>query len=70
LGALVGLLIGSLLIFLLSGNLSPFGNTPIIITWQGILQVILYAVALGVLGGLYPGIKASRVRPVKVLKEL
>jgi putative ABC transport system permease protein len=69
-GAVVGLLIGSLLIFLLSGNLSPFGNTPIIITWQGIIEVVIYAVALGVLGGLYPGIKASRVRPVKVLKEL
>lgn len=70
LGAIVGLLIGSLLIYLLSGTLSPFGNTPIIITWEGIIQVVLYAVALGVLGGLYPGIKASRVRPVKVLKEL
>ena len=70
LGAGVGLLIGTLLIFLLSGNLSPFGNTPIIITWQGILQVIIYAVTLGVFGGLYPGIKASRVRPVKVLKEM
>jgi putative ABC transport system permease protein len=69
-GAGVGLLIGSLLIFLLSGRLSPFGNTPIIITWQGIVQVIIYAVALGVLGGIYPGLKASRVRPVKVLKEL
>jgi ABC-type antimicrobial peptide transport system permease subunit len=70
LGAALGLLLGSILIFSLSGNLSPFGATPIIITWQGIIQVVAYAVALGVIGGLYPGIKASRVRPVKVLKEL
>lgn len=70
LGAGIGLIIGSSLIFFLSGNLSPFGNTPIIITWQGIIEVILYALALGVFGGLYPGIKASRIRPVKVLKEL
>jgi putative ABC transport system permease protein len=70
LGAAFGLLLGSILIFSLSGNLSPFGNTPIIITWEGIIQVVAYALALGVLGGLYPGIKASRVRPVKVLKEL
>ncbi|NVM19806.1 MAG: ABC transporter permease [Candidatus Lokiarchaeota archaeon] len=69
-GATLGLLIGSLLIFLLSGTLSPFGNTPIIITWEGIVQVIIYAVVLGVVGGLYPGLKAARVRPVKVLKEL
>ena len=69
-GAGIGLIIGTALIFTLSGNLSPFGNTPIVITWQGIIEVISYAVALGVLGGLYPGIKASRVRPVKVLKEL
>jgi putative ABC transport system permease protein len=70
LGAGMGLLIGVLLIFLLSGNLTAFGNTPIIITLPGIVQVIIYAVLLGVFGGLYPGIKAARVRPVKVLKEL
>lgn len=69
-GAGMGLLIGVLLISLLSGNLTAFGNTPIIITLPGIVQVIIYAVLLGVLGGLYPGIKAARVRPVKVLKEL
>jgi putative ABC transport system permease protein len=69
-GAAGGLLIGSLLIFLLSGRLSPFGNTPIIITWEGIIQVIIYAIVLGVFGGIYPGLKASRVRPVKTLKEL
>lgn len=69
-GAVFGLIFGSILIFSLSGNLTAFGATPIVITWQGIVQVILYAVALGVLGGLYPGIKASKVRPVKVLKEL
>lgn len=70
LGAGGGLAIGILLIFLLSGNITAFGNTPIIITLPGIIQVIIYAVLLGVLGGLYPGIKASKVRPVKVLKEL
>jgi len=70
LGAGGGLAIGVLLIFLLSGNITAFGNTPIIITVPGIIQVVIYAVLLGVLGGLYPGIKASKVRPVKVLKEL
>ena len=70
LGAGGGLAIGALLIFLLSGNLTAFGNTPIIITLPGIIEVVIYAVLLGVLGGLYPGIKASKVRPIKVLKEL
>lgn len=69
-GAGIGLILGSILIVSLSGNLTAFGATPIVITWQGIVQVVLYAVALGVFGGLYPGIKASKVRPVKVLKEL
>ena len=69
-GAGFGLIFGSILIVSLSGNLTAFGATPIVITWQGIVQVVLYAVALGVFGGLYPGIKASKVRPVKVLKEL
>jgi len=70
LGAGMGLVMGATLIFLLRGNITPFGNTPIIITYRGIFQVVIYAVFLGVLGGLYPGIKAARVRPVKVLKEL
>ncbi|MFW9828125.1 MAG: ABC transporter permease [Candidatus Thorarchaeota archaeon] len=68
LGAIIGLSIGGVLIYLLGGGLLPFGGVSAIITWQGIIEVIAYALGLGIVGGLYPGIKASRVRPVVVLK--
>jgi putative ABC transport system permease protein len=68
LGALIGLGIGSILIFFLGGSASPFGGAKAIITIRGILEIFAYAFGLGILGGLYPGVKASRVRPVVVLK--
>lgn len=68
LGAIIGLSIGAALIYILGGGLLPFGGASAIITWRGIIEVIAYALGLGIIGGLYPGIKASRVRPVVVLK--
>jgi ABC-type antimicrobial peptide transport system permease subunit len=68
LGALIGMGIGSLLIYLLSFGGSPFGGATATITIDGIIEVIAYALGLGIIGGLYPGIKAARVRPVVVLK--
>jgi len=68
LGAVIGLSIGVGLIYLLGGGLLPFGGISAIITWRGIIEVIAYALGLGIIGGLYPGVKASRVRPVVVLK--
>lgn len=68
LGALIGMGIGSFLILFLSSGASPFGGISAIITVEGIIEVIAYALGLGIIGGLYPGIKAARVRPVVVLK--
>ena len=68
LGALIGMGIGSLLIYLFSFGGSPFGGATATITIDGIIEVIAYALGLGIIGGLYPGIKAARVRPVVVLK--
>jgi len=68
LGAAIGMGIGSILIFLLGSGISPFGGAAATITLEGIIEVLAYALGLGVLGGLYPGIKASRVRPIVVLK--
>jgi len=67
-GALIGMAIGSFFIFFLSSGASPFGGISAIITVEGIIEVLAYALGLGIIGGLYPGIKASRVRPVVVLK--
>ena len=68
LGAAIGLGLGTILVFFLSSGNSPFGTASAIITLEGIIEVVAYALGLGILGGLYPGIKASRVRPVVVLK--
>jgi putative ABC transport system permease protein len=68
LGALIGIVVGGILITALSGENSLFGTASAIITIEGIIEVIAYAVGLGIIGGLYPGIKAARVRPVVVLK--
>jgi putative ABC transport system permease protein len=68
LGAFIGLGLGTILVFFLSSGDSPFGIASAIITIDGILEVVAYALGLGILGGLYPGIKAARVRPIVVLK--
>jgi putative ABC transport system permease protein len=67
-GALIGLGLGAFFINFLGSEASPLGAASAIITIEGIIEVIAYALGLGVIGGLFPGIKASRVRPVKVLK--
>jgi len=67
-GALIGMGIGGLFIYLLSSGASPFGQISAIITFEGVIEILAYALGLGILGGLYPGIKAARVRPVIVLK--
>jgi len=68
LGAVIGLTLGSILVLFFSSGGSPFGGASAIITLEGIVEVVAYALGLGILGGLYPGIKAARVRPVVVLK--
>jgi len=68
LGALIGLTLGSILVLFFSSGGSPFGGASAIITLEGIIEVVAYALGLGIIGGLFPGIKASRVRPVVVLK--
>ena len=69
LGAVLGIGIGFGMIFLLSGENSPFGAAPAVVNFVDLLIVFIYAISLGILGGLWPGIKAAKVRPVEILKE-
>lgn len=69
LGAVLGIGIGFGLIQLLSGESSPFGAAPAVVNLRELLNVFIYAISLGILGGLWPGIKAAKVRPVEILKE-
>ncbi len=69
LGAVIGLALGSVLILSLAGGGGFFGpSTRVIVTPLIVLQVVGFALGIGVIGGLYPGLRAARVRPVKVLK--
>lgn len=69
LGAVMGIAIGFGMISILSGESSPFGAAPAVVNYAELLNVFIYAISLGMLGGLYPGLKAARVRPVVVLKN-
>ena len=44
------------------------GGAEALVTWPLVGRVFLIAIGIGLIGGLYPGIKAAAVRPVVVLK--
>jgi putative ABC transport system permease protein len=65
LGALVGFALGAGLIFMV--QIGP-GQMFVKITWQIALQVLAYGLGLGIAGGLIPGIRAARIKPMEVLR--
>jgi putative ABC transport system permease protein len=67
-GAVIGMALGGSFIGFLSSGASPFGPLSAIVTPGLVIQILSFAFVIGIIGGLYPGIKASRVRPVVVLK--
>jgi putative ABC transport system permease protein len=65
LGALVGFALGAGLIFAVQiGPVQAF----VTITWQIALKVLAYGIGLGLAGGLIPGIRAARIKPMEVLR--
>ena len=68
-GAIIGLALGTALILFITNAGGIFGTgAAILITPTSVLQLVAFALGIGVLGGLYPAIKAARVRPVQLLK--
>lgn len=65
LGALVGFGLGAGLIF---GVQLGTGQMFVTITWQIVFKVLAYGLGLGLAGGLIPGIKAARIKPMEVLR--
>ncbi len=65
--ALLGSLLGIILSAGLTTILSASGLLLAIISPTTIVTAILIAIIIGIVGGSYPGIKASRVRPMEVL---
>jgi putative ABC transport system permease protein len=64
-GALVGFALGGGLIFFVQLGA---GQSFVKITWQIVLQVLAYGLGLGLAGGLIPGIRAARIKPMEVLR--
>jgi putative ABC transport system permease protein len=65
-GGLAGLLTSSLLVKLLVA-MSPTENTPVI-TVESMLVAFGFSVAVGILAGLFPAIKAAKLNPIQALR--
>jgi ABC-type antimicrobial peptide transport system permease subunit len=66
-GGIVGIILGWLSISLFSGLMSVFGATKEIQP-KLIFTAILVVIILGMIGGLYPAWRASRLQPVEALR--
>jgi len=67
LGAVVGLLMGYGALQLIN----VYSNMDIgIITWRLVLIIVCFGVAMGVIGGLYPAVRAARVSPIESLRAV
>ena len=67
LGATVGLLIG----YGALQAINAYLNVDIgIITWRLVLIIVSFGVAMGIIGGLYPAVRAARVSPIESLRAV
>ena len=65
-GGLAGLLTSSMLVKLLVA-MSPTENTPVI-TMNSMMLAFAFSVAVGVLAGLFPAVKAAKLNPIQALR--
>ena len=67
-GVIFGLLIGQFGIFI-SGYYLEFLREYLLLSWQVIVFVLSFGVIVGIVGGVYPSWRASRVAPMETLRN-
>jgi len=69
-GGLIGAILGTFFAFSVSGiaSLLGFDYLKITILWSVILFALLFAFILGMVSGLWPAYKASKLNPVEALR--
>ncbi|MEK7598553.1 MAG: ABC transporter permease [Patescibacteria group bacterium] len=68
-GGILGILIGIIISYLAAIIIRSLGNTwEFIITWQSVILATSVTIAIGIIFGMYPARKASRVSPMESLR--
>jgi putative ABC transport system permease protein len=66
--SLMGALFGVILGVILGNGFSLILNTGFVVPWLWVVLGIIICSAVGLLAGLYPAIKASRLNPIEALR--
>jgi putative ABC transport system permease protein len=69
LGGLIGMGVGLLAILLLNDATKSNNVTVFAISWLVVIGPVIFATVLGTLAGIFPALRASRLRPVESLRE-
>lgn len=64
-GGAIGVLLGILGAFLFR----QFGETPVAISWEGIAIGLGFSIIVGILSGIQPALKASKMAPIEALRS-
>lgn len=68
-GGILGIIIGILISYLAAIIIRSLGNTwEFIITWQSVMLATSVTIAIGIIFGMYPARKASKVSPMEALR--